>query len=234
MQRYFENFTENIFYLNEDDSRHHTKVMRKSLDEKLEIVSFGKLYLVKVIGLGKRLKLELIKELMLNEKLEDLTLVQALLTDQKFSLVIQKATELGVTRIIPLITKRSVAKVREIDKKLLRWEKIAKEASEQSKRLTVPIISPPMEIEQLNKLNANLKLYCSLNENSESLKKYLVNYQKGGKIIIVIGPEGGFTKEEEKKLSENFKASSLGNLVLRTETASLYVLSAINYVLMRE
>lgn len=84
------------------------------------------------------------------------------------------------------------------------------------------------------KVECELKLLCTVNETSTTIKSVFQNYKKDDRIIIVVGPEGGFTNEEEKKLMEaGFISVSLGNLVLRTETVGLYVMSIINYYFMR-
>ena len=91
-----------------------------------------------------------------------------------------------------------------------------------------------MDIKELINLDYDIKILCTVNELSTSIKKVLSKDLNGATIILVIGPEGGFTEKEEKILIEGgFISTSFGNRVLRTETASLYALSIINYILMR-
>ena len=99
--------------------------------------------------------------------------------------------------------------------------------------LNVLIFKLITNIKNLTTLNYDLKILCTVNELSMSLKDVLPNDLNNLKILFVIGPEGGFTDDEEKILIESgFVSTSFGNRVLRTETASLYALSIINYILM--
>lgn len=147
-----------------------------------------------------------------------------------------KTTELGVSEIIPLQLSRTLIKIdnNKSEKKYERWMKICKEASEQSRRTTIPKILNIMKISDLIKLDYDLKIVCSTQEDATNLKQILSKYERCGKILVVIGPEGGITPEEEDLLILNgFEKTSLGNLILRVETAPLFVMSVINYELMR-
>ena len=131
---------------------------------------------------------------------------------------------------------RSVVKIdpKKEEKKLERWRLILKEASEQSHRSSVPELTKIMSIKDLEKEDADLKLVLSVNEKTKMLKNVLQNIDNYDRIIIVVGPEGGITPKEEKKLSElGFQSVSLGNRILRAETASIYITSIINYCCMR-
>ena len=108
------------------------------------------------------------------------------------------------------------------------------EASKQSKRLDFPIVTDIVSIDGLSKLDYNYKVLCTVNEMSTTIKKVLEKVHISDRILFVVGPEGGFTKEEEKKLIDNgFITVSIGSNVLRTETVSLFLLSVINYHFMR-
>lgn len=150
--------------------------------------------------------------------------------------ILQKATELGVSEIIPLITTRSVVKMdkKEI-KKIDRWQKIVKEASEQSKRNQVPTIKNLVTISELSKITGyDVKLLCTVRENTKNIKNLLSNSIEGAKMIVVVGPEGGFTEQEEEQLIKGgFETVSLGSSVLRTETAPLFIMSVVRYIDMR-
>ena len=149
-------------------------------------------------------------------------------------LVLQKATELGVTKIIPVIMERSIVKIddsKEV-KKIDRWSKICKEASEQSKRNSIPVISNIMTLKELVK-EEGIKIVCSTIEKENNLKKFLTEHKNYDKIIIVVGPEGGISsKEEEYLVSEGFTRVSLGKRIMRVETVPIFILSALNYEFM--
>lgn len=169
-------------------------------------------------------------------KIEDKEIILAipLLKEQKMDLVLQKATELGVTKIIPVTMERSIVKLddsKEV-KKIDRWSKICKEASEQSKRNSIPVISNIMTLKELVK-EEGIKIVCSTIEKENNLKKFLTEHKNYDKIIIVVGPEGGISsKEEEYLVSEGFTRVSLGKRIMRVETVPIFILSALNYEFM--
>jgi len=236
MQRYFMDEKKDIFELSNDDSYHIIKVMRNKIGDKVEVVIDKKIHICEIINLDKKVTVKKIEELTEDSELPcHVTIAQSLVKEQKMDLILQKACELGVGEIIPINTTRSIVKLDKKEKKKIdRWNKILKEASEQSKRVVIPTVNEILDIKDLIKLNYDLKILCTVNEVSTSLKKVLSKNINGAKIILVIGPEGGFTDEEEKILIENgYISTSFGNRVLRTETASLYALSIINYILMR-
>ena len=138
-------------------------------------------------------------------------------------------------KIIPLITERTLIKVNQKEnQKRQRWEKILKEAAEQSHRNLIPQITNITNINDLNSIEYDLKILCSVNEKNRNIKDILSKCKKCDKILVVIGPEGGFSINEEQKLiNDGFITVSLGNRILRTETTPLFVLSAINYEVMR-
>ena len=233
MQRYFSNdFNNRIFSLNKDDSFHIKKVMRMNIGEKIEVINKGNLYICEIINLDETVKACVVEEKSDNNEMDIKVIIcQSLVNEQKMDLILQKGTELGAYEFYPYKAVNSVVKDNgKSDKKIARWQKIVKEASEQSKRNIIPKVNNMVDINELIKINASLKLICTVNEVTKSIKRELQVHKDCDTIIIVVGPEGGFTKQEEDKFMENgFISVSLGKRVLRTETASLSVLSMINY-----
>lgn len=232
MQRYFTNkLIDEYFILNDDDLYHINKVMRMKENDKVEVVFKNNVYSGIITNNGIK-KGELLSEELI---LKNITLIIPLLKETKMDLILQKATELGVSRIIPVIMERSIIKLNEQDylKKQVRWQKICKEASEQSKRTNIPLVD---KLENISNLNLDgLNIICSTSENSNTLKNTLKNMDKYDKINIAIGPEGGFTKKEEEILVNlGFIKTSLGKLIMRVETVPLYILSVINYCELEE
>lgn len=236
MQRYFKDTNLDIFELSSDDSYHITKVMRNKIGDKVEVVIDKNLYICEIINLDNLVTVKKLEEVECDSELPcHVTIAQSLVKEQKMDLILQKCCELGASEIIPINTIRSIVKLEKKEtKKIDRWNKILKEASEQSKRVVIPKVNEIMDIKDLAKLDYDIKILCSVNELSTSIKKVLSKDLNNVKIVLVIGPEGGFTDNEEKILMDNgFISTSFGNRVLRTETASLYALSIINYILMR-
>ncbi len=235
MQRYFCDSNEEVVTLSSDDSYHITKVMRMNVGDNIELVSNNKLYIAEIIKTTPNV---IVKKNSIQESFDtntNIDIAQSIVVEQKMDYILQKGTELGVNKFIPLIVDRNVVKLNnKSDKKQKRWQTIVKEAAEQSKRLEVPTVANPCNIKELAKLDYDLKILCSVNETSKNIKTVLSNISISDRILVVVGSEGGFTNLEEQELIKNgFVSVSLGNRVLRTETASLFVLSVINYIFMR-
>lgn len=234
MQRYFSNSKETgkLFLIN-DDIYHITRVMRMKDNDKIEVIYNNDLYICNII-INELPWVNIVSKE--EGKIEDKEIILAipLLKEQKMDLVLQKATELGVTKIIPVIMERSIVKLddsKEV-KKIDRWSKICKEASEQSKRNSIPVISNIMTLKELVK-EEGIKIVCSTIEKENNLKKFLTEHKNYDKIIIVVGPEGGISsKEEEYLVSEGFTRVSLGKRIMRVETVPIFILSALNYEFM--
>ncbi|HBC92872.1 MAG TPA: 16S rRNA (uracil(1498)-N(3))-methyltransferase [Pelotomaculum sp.] len=163
-----------------------------------------------------------------------ITLVQGLPKNDKMDLIVQKATELGVYRLIPLICDRSVVRMAG-DKplhRLERWQRIAREAAKQCRRPDVPEVLPPAGWEEaLAGMPENTAAVIPWEEeNQEPLKKVLGESRPRKNVYVFIGPEGGFTPAEvELARSHGIRPVTLGPRILRTETAGLAVLAIILY-----
>lgn len=237
MQRYFSDKNTDIFELSSDDSYHIIKVMRNNIGDKVEVVIDKCLYICEIINIDNLVTVKRLEEVKCDSELSCyVTIAQSLVKEQKMDLILQKSCELGVSEIIPINTTRSIVKLdKKESKKIERWNKILKEASEQSKRVIIPKVNEIMDVKDLVNLDYDIKILCTVNELSRSLKNVLSRELNNLRIIFVIGPEGGFTDIEEKILIDNgFISTSFGKRVLRTETASLYALSILNYVLMND
>lgn len=224
-----------------DEHHHLSRVARIKPEEKVWLFDEqGTDYLAKVEEIRKDMtRLSLLQTLDKNKPKIKITLAQALLKSKKMDLIIQKSTELAVTDIIPVITARTILKVEQkIQKKIERWKKIALEAVKQSQRSFLPSISAPMTIEKLvEKRGEEKKLLLSENrgkylrdiliENSGSALKMP---KPPSSVLILVGPEGGWTDDEEKHILNNgYEAVSLGEQTLRAETAALCSLVLISH-----
>lgn len=228
MQRYFSSKKENnLFTLSSNDMYHIKKVMRMKPNDTIEVVYDESLYICTLDSDYNVVISDYINKD--NTKTKHITLCIPLLSDQKFSFILQKATELGVDEIIPVMTNRSIAKINDVDKKLTRWNSICKEASEQSKRLDIPSISTIKKIDDLS--ISGLKIVCSTKENLKTIKNVLQNNTNCDKMVLMVGPEGGLEDvEEEKLVNLGFIPVTLGKNILRVETVPIYLLSIINYL----
>lgn len=163
----------------------------------------------------------------------ELFLAQGVLKSDAQSLIIQKATELGIKGIYPLVTDNTVVKASVIDAKIEKWNKLALEAVKQCERTDIPTVFERTSIENLLKSGEFETVIACVERTQEfTLKQALRNIKNKGKILVIIGPEGGFSENETKIFNEykTFKVS-LGKLILRAETAVISALSNIIYEL---
>jgi 16S rRNA (uracil1498-N3)-methyltransferase len=241
MQRYFiseKEYMEGIIL--SDDVFHIVKVMRNKIGDLIEICYDNKAYLAKITNLSNELvNFEIVEEIS-NKKQNkpNITLIQGLAKGDKNDDITKHSTELGVDEIILLQMKRSIVKIEanKVESKLNRFKKIAKEASEQSHRNSIPEVKLLTNLNNIDFNNYDLKLLLDEEEAKKIDGRLLSNidFNNVKNVIFVIGPEGGIDdKERLYFIEKGFIPVSIGNNILRTETASLAFLAMINYIYMK-
>lgn len=233
MQRYFGVLSQGKVSLCDDDIFHLTRVMRAKPGTEIEVVVNNKVLLCKTTCFNP-LTIEVIKELDENNELPNkVILIASLVKGEKMDLILQKATELGVSEIVLLETERTIVKIKD-DSKLERYRKILKEASEQSKRLVIPTLNKVISFNKLSSVDADIKMIAYEEEKGSSISfnKILNSIKPNQSVAIIIGPEGGFSEKEVKLANElGYASVGLGKRILRAETAVFYTLSVIaNYL----
>ena len=232
MQRYFGKIIGRQVLLEDDDVFHLTRVMRAKVGDKIEVVNEGVVYVAQ-INRFKPLEIDVVRRLKENNELpNNVVLIASLLKGDKMDLVLQKATELGVSEIVLLETERTVVKFKKDDRelKIERFNKILKEAAEQSRRSVIPHLFRIITFDQLRDIDANVKMIAYEEEAgaTKSFNKIVDSIKPGQKVAVLIGPEGGFAEHEvEIAMHNGYKKVSLGKRILRAETASFYALSVI-------
>lgn len=229
--------SENIIKINGEDRKHISNVLRMKQGEKILVSNknTSKTYECDIVTIDKENVICSINKENDNiiEPKVKVDLFQGIPKSDKMEYIIQKSIELGVNRIIPVNMKYCIAKIKDEEKKNVRWTKIAESAAKQSKRNIIPIIEKSIDIEEVYKLisNYDLTLVAYENEDNITIKGILKNKEKNiDTIAIIIGPEGGISENEIENLKDNgANIVSLGKRILRTETASLAVLSMIMY-----
>lgn len=239
-----ENLKENEeIWITGSDINHIKNVLRKKVDDKINICNSDtqKNYecVIKNIEENKIVCKILDEVKSLAESNINITIFQGLPKSDKMELIIQKTTELGVKTIVPVITKRTVIKLKDKDKqnKVDRWRKIAEVAAKQSGRDIIPTIENIINIADI-KFDEFDKIFV-LYENEEkiSIKDEIEQLKNDNKeelnIGIVIGPEGGFVESEieQLRLNQNVSVVTLGKRILRTETVALVVSGILMYEL---
>lgn len=233
MQRYFGvGKKEMQMILAPGDLYHIKTVMRMHSNDQIEVVYNQKLFLCCIDFVNGEVIVNIKKELETKpDFMKHIVLVIPVLKEQKMDFILQKATELGVTEIIPVLLKRCVVKVEKgkEEKRLERWNKILKEASEQSMRQVIPNLYPITTLAEIKKMDG-LKMICSTVEENNTLKFFLQSHKNYDKLVIAIGPEGGFDpKEEQDLIASGFSPVTLGPRIMRVETVPIYLLSILNY-----
>jgi len=188
--------------------------------------------ITKIDKTAKIVTISIIEKVVRDISKRPIVLVQALIKSGNMDLIIQKATELGVTNICPIITKNTVVQLgeKELITKIEKWNRIAEEACKQCKRSTLPVIDKIWNInEAVAALNwLDVKLICAPHESARHLKE--ISDNNSGSVGIMIGPEGDFTHEEIRSATEKgWNLIHLGETILRAETASIAMLGAVSY-----
>ena len=213
--------------LDKSQSHYLTKVMRIKENEVFSLFNKNGEWETKVLRISKSIvEFKTIKQVRQKENLKELWLAFSPIKSNYQNFMIQKATELGVTKFLPIIFDRTV--VRKINKK--RLEKIVIEASEQSNRINVPTIEDAQNLNGFLKKNSMDLIFTDLNSNNEKIDKSKLLDKP---VCIIIGPEGDFSEaEREEILSFNSVQSiRINENILRSETAVISAISIVNYVI---
>jgi len=246
MHRFFvdkSQLKDRIAIISGDDAKHLEKVLRLKEGDNIEVVvGEEQEYLGEIIALKKKNhEVKLLETFDRNrESPLKITLYQGLPKASKMEMIIQKAVELGVHRIVPVMNARSVVQLKtENDqrKKQERWQKIAYEAAKQSKRLLIPEITLPIEFNKaITNISEEIQVVAYEEEKTTGLKDLpFINNDKVQQdsalsIGLWVGPEGGFSKEEIASIkNKEGYAVTLGPRILRTETAGLTLITMVQY-----
>ena len=241
MARFFvtkENITDNQITINGGDAFHIARALRMAVGDEITVCDeSGTEYLTKLVRIRDD---ECIAEIISEksgstESPVEITLFMAYPKGDKLETVVQKSVELGASVIVPFESSRCIKRpsADKADKITDRLSRIAEEAAKQCGRSKLPTVSKMIKFsELLTKVqDYDLTLFCYEGDGAESLKKTLEGYQReDGKIAVIIGSEGGFSKDEAEAIIEKgAKCVNLGPRILRCETAPDYCLSAISY-----
>lgn len=222
-------------FLSEEDAYHLKNVLRAKLGDKFEICNgIDKEYIAVLAYIDKKTaELDIIEEIdICREPKHKYVLCQCIPKCRKTDEVVRHATELGMNEFYPVISERiNIKNINDYDK-TERLQKIAAEAAKQSKRTRIPLIHKPTPLEDLitNAPENALKVIAWEEEHTVTLADALNSADVCDEVYIIVGPEGGLSAEEvEKALKCGWKSITLGNRILRTETAPLALLAAIAY-----
>ena len=213
--------------LDKPQSHYLTKVMRIKRNDFFSLFnSYGE-WEAKVLEILKGIvQFKIIKQIRSKESSKEIWLAFSPIKSNYQNFMIQKATELGVTKFLPIIFNRTV--VRKINKE--RLEKIVIESSERSNRLNVPLIEKAQNLKNFLKLNSMDLIFTDLNSDNKKIDKSKLTNKP---ICIIIGPEGDFSETEREEILsfKNVQALKINENILRSETAVISAISILNYVI---
>ena len=219
-------------FLEGDEAKHLSQVLRIQPGAALTVFDgLGNHAQARVLSVSKQ-RVDLMLELAESAptSLPDITLVQAIPKGKNMDWIVQKAVELGVSRIQPLVTRHTI--VSPGGDKAEKWRRTALEACKQCGQFTIPIIEDPLPFAEwlANRPSADLEIIASLADNPRNFRETLKSHPDLESITLAIGPEGDFSPEETAAaLTAGFVPVTLGDLVLRVETATMFCLSAIRF-----
>lgn len=243
MQRYFVKniqINNNLVTILDLDHHHITKVMRMQINDRVEVCDEAEnLYLCRIVNISKKdVGLEIVDKISSNTELNaNITIALGLTRTSKIEEVVKRITELGASSFIPIEMNRSVVRIlKDQNLKLDRLKLIVKEAAEQSKRTKLMEVYEPIKfkdlLKQIDNFDYLIYAYEEAGKTNNNQMKNMVKKFKNKNVLILVGPEGGFSLEEVNELNEHgFVAVGLGPRILRLETAPLYIMSIISYEL---
>ena len=219
-----------------DEAHHCTRVLRSKEGDQIEIFdgkgisAYGE-----IVALNKdQVVVNLTSKPTLVPKSSEIHLIQSIPKGGNMELIVQKAVELGISSIQPLITENTVARPEQMQKKMAKWQRIALEACKQCGQNYLPTIHPVAKFSDWIKTNDpnDLKLVAALLPESQSMHHIFKQVEERTSASFLIGPEGDFSDNEYQQiLAAEYQPVSLGSIVLRVETATLYCLSVIKHEL---
>ena len=213
--------------LDKSQSHYLSKVMRVKENEVFSLFNSNGEWEAKVLGISKSIiKFKVTKQLRKKENIKELWLAFSPIKSNYQNFMIQKATELGVTRFLPIIFDRTV--VRKLNKE--RLEKIVIEASEQSNRINVPIVEESQNLNNFLKTTSIDLIFTDLNSSNNKIDKSKITNKP---VCIIVGPEGDFSEAEREKILsfKGVQPIKINENILRSETAVISAISIINYVI---
>jgi 16S rRNA (uracil1498-N3)-methyltransferase len=218
------------------DAKHISKVLRLNKGDRIEVTNGeGKDFTAIITFISTdSIELDIIDEHdSLTESPIDITLCSGMLKDKKMDMIIKYATQLGIQNWIPFFCERSIPTpdAKRIKKRINRWETIARESLKQCRRSRLPQISKPLSFNKLLNLSASCDLKIAFWEKATQRLDTLKKDPYVQKIIILIGPEGGFSETEMRKAEEKgFLSYSLGPRILRAEIASISSCTLVQHI----
>lgn len=202
---------------------HLIRVLRARVGEEFDVAAGSAVRRGTVVEIrDNRVEFELGEEIR-TAPTPNITLLLSIFKFDRMEWAIEKCTELGVAKIVPMIARRTDAHLgSSANKRVERWRKIALQAAEQCRRATTAEIAPPAKVLDAVKLPGSLRILLNESEQQDTLRQVLSPHREHPDVVLAIGPEGGWTEDElQMFVREGWISASLGNTILRVETAAI-------------
>lgn len=229
---------EDITYLSDSDSRNIIQKGYLDIEDPIEIETYEKIFLAQITDIKpSSVEVQILKELGERETTftPDITIIQSLSNDTKFNYFIEKSVEIGIQKIVPIESKYSLKNKQKAEKDQNYWNKLIKDATEQSRNIFPTIINKPMKIEELIKYNLpkdSIKICLATEVHTATyLKDLLTKKDLKKPVVVAIGPEKGWDITDIDIFKQlHFDFIKLKGNILRTETTGLVIGSIIKYI----
>ena len=216
-----------------DDARHLARVLRAEVGQQYELSDNQRAFLAEISEVGaQRVTFRVVEPLPPEPPSPEITIFAALIKSDRFEWLVEKATELGVASIVPVDADRTEEGLaRAAVKRVDRWKKIARESSQQSRRLRIPEIAAPITFDAAICDSTATRLFLEERPGADPLLRILAAARTpGGAIAILTGPEGGWTgRERDLGARAGWKPVSISRQVLRSETAAIAALAILGH-----
>lgn len=208
-----------------DHARHLAQVLRAQVGQEFEISALGEIRTGRIVSVQpERVEFDL-GQAVQQQSLFDITAVISIFKFDRMEWAIEKCTELGVARIVPMIAARTEAHLASASaKRVERWRRIAHQASEQARRISPPEVENPRKLKDVLSMTADQRIVLSEVEDDSKLKDVVSSQARS--VLLAFGPEGGWKEEELTALEKaGWQSASLGPTILRAETAVIAALA---------
>jgi len=212
-----------------EHAAHLVRVLRARIGQEFDIATPKTVRRGRITAItSKRVEFELGEELSSTPSL-NITLLLAIFKFDRMEWAIEKCSELGVSRIVPLISRRTDSHLAAAAKQRVeRWHRIARQAAEQSRRAAPPEIAAPIRVSDALNLPGSLRILLAESEGQNILRNVVRSHSASDGVILAVGPEGGWTEEEVQSFRHaGWSSASLGNTILRAETAAIAAVAVV-------
>lgn len=226
---------DNRAWLRGDHALHLSRVLRARVGQEFDIASGDAVRHGTIVAVNDSAVEFELGEVVIQSEAPDVTLLLAVFKFDRMEWAIEKCTELGISRVAPVVARRTDAHLAQAAaKRVERWRRLAMQASEQSRRASVPTVDDPVRLKREQLTFEGTRILLAETEQQSTIAEALAHEGATGDVVLAVGPEGGWTMEEEQLFDElGWIRASLGTTILRAETAAIAATAVVLHELAR-